>query len=130
MNINRNCWLRVGLVAVDSFRRVVADDFRCLRMVSGGFGWFRGGFGWFAVLVATDSDEEFDQKEEENIDELNSEQLSDTELQAAQSSNTTAIKKAVAAPPKKRKVVRSQQQALSHLAASVEQLASSAAKNQ
>ena len=40
-----------------------------------------------------DSDEEFDQEEEENIDELNSEQLSDTELQAAQSSNTTPIKK-------------------------------------
>ena len=38
------------------------------------------------------SDEEFDQEEEENIDELISEQLSDTELQAAPSSNTTAIK--------------------------------------
>ena len=34
----------------------------------------------------SDSDEEFDQEEEENIDE----ELSDTELQAAQSSNTTA----------------------------------------
>ena len=78
----------------------------------------------------SDSDEEFDQEEEENIDELNSEQLSDTELQAAQSSNTTAIKKTVAAPHIKRNVVRSQQQVLSHLAASAEQLASSAAKNQ
>ena len=55
----------------------------------------------------SDSDEEFDQQEEENIDELNSEQLTDTELQAAQSSNTTAIKKTVAAPHKKRTVVRS-----------------------
>ena len=78
----------------------------------------------------SDSDEEFDQEEEGNIDELNSEQLSDTELQAAQSSNTTAIKKTVAAPHKKRNVVRSQQQVLSHLAASAEQLASSAVKNQ
>ena len=78
----------------------------------------------------SDSDEEFDQEEEGNIDELNSEQLSDTELQAAQSSNTTAIKKAVAAPLKKGNVVRSQQQVLSHLAASAEQLASFAAKNQ
>ena len=78
----------------------------------------------------SDSDKEFDQEEEENIDELNSEQLSDTELQPAQSSNTTAIKKTVAAPHKKRNVVRSQQQVLSHLAASAEQLASSAAENQ
>ena len=46
------------------------------------------------------------------------------------STNHGPIKKTVAAPHKKRKVVRSQQQALSHLAASVEQLASSAAKNQ
>ena len=78
----------------------------------------------------SDSDEEFDQEEEENIDELNSVQLSDTKLEAAQSSNTTTINKTVAAPHKKRKVIRSQQQALSHLAASVEQLAASAAKNQ
>ena len=78
----------------------------------------------------SDWDEEFDQEEEENIDELNSDQLSDTELQAAQSSNTIAVKKTVTAPHKKRKVVRSQQQTLSHLAASAEQLASSAAKNQ
>ena len=78
----------------------------------------------------SDSDEDFDQEEEGNIDELNSEQLSDTELHAAQSSNTTAIKKTVAVPHKKRKVVSSQQQALSHLAASVEKLASFAAKNQ
>ena len=53
-----------------------------------------------------------------------------TELQAARSSNTTAINKTVAAPHKKRKVVRSHQQALFHLAASVEQLASSAARKQ
>ena len=52
----------------------------------------------------SDSDEEFDQEEEENIDELISEQLSDTELQAAPSSNTTATKKTVAAPHKKWKV--------------------------
>ena len=71
----------------------------------------------------SDSDEEFDQEEEENIDELNSEQLSDTEIQAAQSPNTTTVKKTVAASHKKQNVVRSQQQALSHLAAIVEQLA-------
>ena len=34
-------WLRVGSMAVDSFGWVVADDFGWLRMVSGGFGWFR-----------------------------------------------------------------------------------------
>ena len=78
----------------------------------------------------SDSDREFDQEEDKSIDEISSGQLSDTQLQAAQSSNTTAIKKTIAAPLKKRKVVRSQQQELSHLAASVEQLASSAAKNQ
>ena len=78
----------------------------------------------------SDSDREFDQEEDKSIDEISSAQLSDTQLQAAQSSNTTAIKKTIAAPLKKRKVVRSQQQELSHLAASVEQLASSAAKNQ
>ena len=39
----------------------------------------------------SDSDEDFDQEEEGNIDELNSEQLRHTELHAAQSSNTTAI---------------------------------------
>ena len=48
--MNMNCfglvrvvsrWLRVGLVAVDSFEWVVADGFGWLRMVSGGFGWFR-----------------------------------------------------------------------------------------
>ena len=47
--MNMNCiglgrvvssWLRVGLVAVDSFGLVVADDLRWLRMVSGGFKWF------------------------------------------------------------------------------------------
>ena len=47
--MNMNCfglvrvvsrWLRVGLVAVDSFEWVVADGFGWLRMVSGGFGWF------------------------------------------------------------------------------------------
>ena len=48
--VNLNCfeladvvssWLRVGLVAVDGFGWVVADGFRRLRMVSGGYGWFR-----------------------------------------------------------------------------------------
>ena len=34
-------WLRVGSVAVDSFGWVVADGFGLLRMISGGFGWFR-----------------------------------------------------------------------------------------
>ena len=77
----------------------------------------------------SDSDEEFEKEEEGNIDKLDSEQLSDTELQAAQSWNT-AIKKKVGALHKKRKVVRSQQQALSHLPATIEQLASSVAKNQ
>ena len=40
-------WLRVGSVAVDSFRWVVADGFGWLRMIS-------AGFVWFGVLVATD----------------------------------------------------------------------------
>ena len=34
-------WLRVRSKAVDSFGWVVADVFGWLRMVSGGFGWFR-----------------------------------------------------------------------------------------
>ena len=34
-------WLRVGSVAVDSFRWVIADSFGWLQMVSGGFGWFQ-----------------------------------------------------------------------------------------
>ena len=54
----------------------------------------------------SDSDKEYDQDEEENIDEFNSEQLSDTELQAAQFSNTAAIKETAAAPYKKRKLLR------------------------
>ena len=48
--MNMNCsglvrvvsnWLRVGLVAVDSLRWVIADGFQWLQMVSSGFGWFR-----------------------------------------------------------------------------------------
>ena len=30
----------MGSVAANSFGWVVADGFGCLRMVSGGFGWF------------------------------------------------------------------------------------------
>ena len=48
--MNMNCfgmvrvvssWLRLGLVAVDSFGWMGADGFEWLRMVSDGFGWFR-----------------------------------------------------------------------------------------
>ena len=34
-------WLRVGLVAVDSFGWMFVDGFEWLQIVSGGFGWFQ-----------------------------------------------------------------------------------------
>ena len=53
----------------------------------------------------------------------------DEELETMENTQTKAkVKKVVAAPHKKRKAVRSQQQALSHLAASVEQMANSQMK--